>query len=158
LDADTTRFLHTSDWHLGAPRSKWPWPHPNRAAWVERLRSCREAAVRSVVELAVTNQVGAVLVAGDVLDQPELEKDVKARVERFARSEVVEPLRLHGIRLVLTIGSHDFANGCMLTASPHSNSALRKGRYDAPPVSSGRPRAQSAPSPVSSVVSSVPMR
>ena len=108
MDTDTTRFLHTSDWHLGAPRSTWPWHHPNRAAWVERLRSGREAAVRSVVELAITNRVDAVLVAGDVLDQPELERDVKARVERFVRSEVIEPLRLRGIRLVLTLGSHDW--------------------------------------------------
>jgi len=111
METDATRFLHTSDWHLGAPRSTWPWHHPNRAAWVDRLRDCREEAVRSVVALAIENRVDAVLVAGDVLDQPELEKDVKGRVERFVRSEVVEPLRLQGIRLVLTVGSHDWDRG-----------------------------------------------
>ena len=117
---DSILLLHTSDWHLGAPDSSWPGKQPNGAVWVERLRTCREAAVRSIVELAIQHRVNAVLVAGDVLDQPELPAAAEARAARFLRSEVIEPLGRHDIRLVLTPVPDDWH-----PAKPERNATLR---------------------------------
>jgi len=76
--------------------------------------------VRSIVERAIKSRVHAVLVAGDVLDQPALQGHVKSRCEHFLLNEVVGPLRAGGIRLVLTLGSHDWVRG-----NPKRDSSLR---------------------------------
>jgi DNA repair exonuclease SbcCD nuclease subunit len=54
------RFLHTADWHLGAP-----FPGRERA---DELRKARLKTVTRVLEIAATLEVDFVLVAGDIFE------------------------------------------------------------------------------------------
>ncbi|MFB3108560.1 MAG: exonuclease SbcCD subunit D [Candidatus Binatia bacterium] len=106
---DTIRFLHTSDWHLGAPIN-WG---PERVAgpWIDRVRGYRQKAIELIVRLAIGKRVAAMLVAGDIFDQPELPDRLKRQSETFLRERVVQPLRDAGTRFVLTPGTHDCLRG-----------------------------------------------
>src|ERR1700759_4004559 len=84
------RFLHTSDWHLG------------RSLHRADLREAQAAFLDHLVETARSEQVDAVLVAGDVYDRAippvdsvELYEDALAR------------LRAAGARVILISGNHD---------------------------------------------------
>src|ERR1700685_578223 len=86
------RFLHTSDWHLG------------RSLHRADLRAAQSAFLDHLVEVARTEKVDAVLVAGDVYDRAVPPVDA---VELFEDAL----LRLHapGARIVLISGNHDSA-------------------------------------------------
>jgi exonuclease SbcD len=84
------RFLHTSDWHLG------------RSLHRADLREAQAAFLDHLVETARSEQVDAVVVAGDVYDRAippvdsvELYEDALAR------------LRATGARVILISGNHD---------------------------------------------------
>jgi DNA repair exonuclease SbcCD nuclease subunit len=84
MNGRDVRLLHTSDWHLGAPIH---WGPDKQAAqdWIPIVRRDREAAIDAVIRVACTNRVDAVLVAGDILDQPNLSPAVRKRSEDFLR-------------------------------------------------------------------------
>jgi exonuclease SbcD len=86
------RLLHTSDWHLG------------RSFHRVSLLSAQEAFVDHLVEVARTERVDAVLVAGDVYDRavPPL-----AAVEIF--DDTLHRLADLGVPTVMISGNHDSA-------------------------------------------------
>lgn len=57
------RFIHTSDWHLGKPFSRFSGDLP------ARLREARHGAIARIAGLARASGADLVLVAGDIFDQ-----------------------------------------------------------------------------------------
>ena len=86
------RFLHTSDWHLG------------RRLHGAELLDEQAAFLEWMLELAVSERVGAVLVSGDVYDRAQPGADAIALMDRtlaaFSRAR---------IPLVISSGNHDSA-------------------------------------------------
>ncbi|MCU0262397.1 MAG: exonuclease SbcCD subunit D [Candidatus Nanopelagicales bacterium] len=86
------RFLHTSDWHLG------------RRLHGAELLADQEVFLAWLLELAVSEQVDAVLVSGDVYDRAQPGADAISLMDRtvagFARAR---------IPLVISSGNHDSA-------------------------------------------------
>jgi exonuclease SbcD len=86
------RFIHTSDWHLG------------RTLHGENLLAHQAGFLDWLLSQAVSHQVDAVLVAGDVYDRAVPPVDAVKLLDRtllgFARA---------GIPMVLTSGNHDSA-------------------------------------------------
>lgn len=107
MNGRDVRLVHSSDWHLGAPIH---WGPDKQAAqdWIPMVRRDREAAIDAVIRVACSSRADALLVAGDVLDQPELPPDVERTYKEFLRERVVAPLAKHDIRLCLTPGTHDW--------------------------------------------------
>src|SRR4051812_41211590 len=86
------RLLHTSDWHLG------------RSLHRADLRDAQAAFLDSLVETARSEQVDAVLVAGDVYDRAVPSVDAVELCE-----QALVRLRETGARVVLISGNHDSA-------------------------------------------------
>lgn len=86
------RLLHTSDWHLG------------RSLHREDLRDAQAAFVDHLVETVRTEQVDAVLVAGDVYDRAVPSLDAVQLCE-----EALTRLRETGAHVVVISGNHDSA-------------------------------------------------
>lgn len=79
----TLRLLHTADWQLGKPFTRFGGDDLGAL-----LREARFAAVRRLAELATAEKVTAVLVAGDILEsehaEPALLRRMVARMAGFA--------------------------------------------------------------------------
>ncbi len=86
------RFLHTSDWHLG------------RSLHRADLRDAQRAFLDHLVEVARSERVEAVLVAGDVFDRAVPPVDAVALYE-----DALARLRAAGTRVILISGNHDSA-------------------------------------------------
>ncbi len=86
------RFLHTADWHLGRTLR-------GRSRFDEL-----ERALRQVVEIARSEEVDAVLLAGDIYDQ----RALSAEADRLL-FETLLGLHAHGIAVVAVPGNHDSA-------------------------------------------------
>ena len=86
------RLLHTGDWHLGRTLR-------GRARLDET-----ERALGQVVDIARSEEVDAVLVAGDIYDQ----RALSAEADRLV-FETLLALHSHGIRVVAVPGNHDSA-------------------------------------------------
>ena len=86
------RLLHTGDWHVGRTLRGRP-----------RLDET-ERALGQVVDIALSEQVDAVLVAGDIYDQRALSADADRLV-----FETLLGLHAHGVRVVAVPGNHDSA-------------------------------------------------
>ncbi len=96
------RFIHCSDLHIDSPfvgLSGLP------DKWVERLRSCTIRAFTKIVDLAIEENVDAVIIAGDVFDGAE--KNLQAQL-KFKN----ELSRLSGksIPVYMAHGNHDALN------------------------------------------------
>ena len=99
------RVLHTSDWHLG------------RSLHRADLRTAQARFIDHLVEAARSEQVDAVLVAGDVYDRATPPVDA---VELY--EDALARLRATGARVVLISGNHDSArrlgvNSALIDAS-----------------------------------------
>ncbi len=86
------RLLHTSDWHLG------------RSLHRADLRAAQSAFLDHLVEVARTEKVDAVLVAGDVYDRAVPPVDAVELCE-----DALLRLNATGARIVLISGNHDSA-------------------------------------------------
>lgn len=84
------RILHTSDWHLGRGLSGYD------------LSQAQIAAVNEIIDVAITEQVELVLIAGDIFDRtlPAVE-DIKIF------NQVLRRLHVAGIPTIVTSGNHD---------------------------------------------------
>ncbi len=86
------RLIHTSDWHLG------------RTLHGENLLPAQDGFLRWLLDEAVRQQAGAVVVAGDVYDRAVPPVDavrlLDATLLRFAQAR---------IPVILTSGNHDSA-------------------------------------------------
>ncbi len=86
------RLLHTADWHLGQTLMGWS------------RDTEHEAALRSVVEIAVERSVDALIVTGDVFDT----QNPSERAEATLFRTLVElRRRLPAITVVVLAGNHD---------------------------------------------------
>lgn len=90
------RFVHVADIHLDTSFSG------RSEAARQRLREASREAFRAVVDLAIREDVHAVLVAGDLFDSERL----SFSTERFLLAEA-RRLADHGITLVYATGNHD---------------------------------------------------
>lgn len=105
MSTDGLKFIHTSDWHLGAPVD-WRPAEVKEGPWISLFRSYRKKAIEDIVEKAISNEVAGVLVAGDVIDIYGYEHITK-NIMFFLEQKVINPLRDHGIKIIFTIGTHD---------------------------------------------------
>jgi len=88
-------FIHTADIHIGA------FPHTV-------LRKANLESLEKIVELALSENVKNVIVAGDLFETPRLGHETTLNVVRIIKKGVRE-----GLRFIVTPGSHD------LTARGH---------------------------------------
>ncbi|WP_443094564.1 exonuclease SbcCD subunit D [Rothia koreensis] len=102
------RILHTSDLHLG------------RSFHGRSLFREQEAWARELVAVCEAQEVGAVIMAGDIYDQASPRTDV---IDQFSR--LLTRLRDLDVEVVLTSGNHDsaarlgFASNLLETAGVH---------------------------------------
>ena len=86
------RLLHTSDWHIG------------RTLHGTDLLAEQEAVLSGLAVVVAAEQVGLVVIAGDVYDRAVPSADATAVLDR-----VVGRLLSAGAQVVLTPGNHDSA-------------------------------------------------
>jgi exonuclease SbcD len=86
------RFLHTSDWHLG------------RCLHGEPMLEHQRAFLHWLVELAVSREVDAVLVAGDIYDRAVPPTDAVAVLD-----DALAAFAAAGVAVVMISGNHDSA-------------------------------------------------
>jgi DNA repair exonuclease SbcCD nuclease subunit len=97
------RFMHAADLHLDSPfRGLSDVPKPIR----DRIRSSTFMALERLVELAISEQVRFVVIAGDVYDLED--RSVRAQL-RFQRA--MEQLASEGIEVYIAHGNHDPLSG-----------------------------------------------
>ena len=96
------KFLYTADLHLDSPLVgliRYP------GAPVEQLRNATRQALENLVDLAITEQVAFVLVAGDLYNGDW--KDYHTGL--FFISQMVN-LREAGVKVFIVVGNHDSAS------------------------------------------------
>jgi exonuclease SbcD len=84
------RLLHTSDWHLG------------RSLHSTSLQAAQEQAVGFIVDLAVSQSVDCIVIAGDVFDRaiPPIES-------LRLLNRAIDALAAAGVTVIITAGNHD---------------------------------------------------
>ncbi|MDH3256605.1 MAG: DNA repair exonuclease [Nitrospinota bacterium] len=98
----TFRFIHCSDLHIDSPFKGFSAINPE---WAERLRQAPLQSFLNIVELAVQEQVDAVIIAGDVFDGED--KSLQAQF-KFRRG--LQTLSDHKIPTFIAHGNHDPLN------------------------------------------------
>lgn len=98
------RFLHAADLHLDSPFRGLAGQLPERI--VREVRRSTFAAYEALVELAISERVDFVILAGDVYDLAD--RSLTAQVA-FLRG--LEKLGEHGIRAYVSHGNHDPLDG-----------------------------------------------
>ncbi len=98
----TFRFIHCSDLHIDSPFKGFSAIHPE---WAERLRDAPLQSFLNIVDLAVREQVDAVVIAGDVFDGED--KSLQAQF-KFRRG--LQTLSEHRIPAFIAHGNHDPLN------------------------------------------------
>ena len=109
---DTLRFIHSSDWHIGMTRR-----HLSESKQAV-FRDARLTAIERLCDHASSNDVAAVLVAGDVFDGNQLDENIII--------SLVEVLGELTCPVVLQPGNHDFYQRGSVYCSP----AFRNHRPD----------------------------
>ena len=84
------RLLHTSDWHLG------------RSLHSTSLQAAQEQAVGFIIDLAVSQSVDCIVIAGDVFDRaiPPIES-------LRLLNRAIDALAAAGVTVIITAGNHD---------------------------------------------------
>ena len=86
------RILHTADWHLGQTLMGWSREHEH------------ERALAALVEIAVAQEIDALIVAGDVFDT----QNPSPRAERLLYDTLVAlRRRIPHLTMIVTAGNHD---------------------------------------------------
>ncbi len=98
------RFVHTADLHLDSPFTGLGSVAP--AHVTEDLRKATFSAYDNIIALCVTEQVDALLIAGDIYDAAD--RSLRAQLQ-FA--EGLKQLEAAGIRSFICHGNHDPLNG-----------------------------------------------
>ena len=131
----TFRFIHCSDLHIDSPFKGFSTIHPE---WAKRLRDAPLQSFLNIVELAVTEQVDAVIVAGDVFDGED-----KSLQAQFKFRSGLQTLSDHGIPAFIAHGNHDPLNSWATTLEwPEQVTVFPGSRVQSVPVmKDGRTRA-----------------
>lgn len=98
----TFRFLHTADLHLDSPLRSLALRNPDLA---EEVATASRDALRRIVDLCLSQEVHALLIAGDLWDSGQ----TSAKTPRFLKQELTR-LSEAGIRCFLIRGNHDAAS------------------------------------------------
>ena len=93
------RFLHTADLHLDSPLRSLALRDPDLA---EMIADASRTTLRRIIELALTEQVDALLIAGDLYDGGQ----TSMKTARFLAAELGR-LDSAGIRVFIIRGNHD---------------------------------------------------
>ena len=93
------RFIHTADLHLDSPLRSLALRDPDLA---ELISDASRAALRNIIDLALSEQVDAVLIAGDLYDGHQ----TSMKTARFLVTELAR-LDQAGIRVFIIRGNHD---------------------------------------------------
>jgi len=96
------RFIHCSDLHIDSPFKGFSAIRPD---WADRLREAPLRSFLKIVDLAISEQVDAVLISGDVFDGED--KSLQAQF-KFRRG--LQTLSEHGIPTFIAHGNHDPLN------------------------------------------------
>ena len=96
------RILHTADVHLDSPLRSLALRDPELR---DRVQTSSRTALSRIVDIALTNDVVALLIAGDLFDGAER----SARTAAFLTLQL-ERLRERGIRVFYVKGNHDVEN------------------------------------------------
>jgi DNA repair protein SbcD/Mre11 len=96
------KFLHCADLHLDSPMRGLA---RHEGAPVEALRGATRCAFERAVELAIDEEVGAVVVVGDLYDGNRDDYQTAAFLQRQ-----LHRLRDAGVRVVMAYGNHDAEN------------------------------------------------
>ena len=103
----TFRFIHCSDLHIDSPFKGFSAINPD---WAERLRDAPLQSFLNIVDMAVREQVDAVIIAGDVFDGED--KSLQAQF-KFRRG--LQTLSDHNIPSFIAHGNHDPLNSWSTT-------------------------------------------
>ena len=103
----TFRFIHCSDLHIDSPFRGFSAIHPE---WAERLRDAPLQSFLNIVDLAVREQVDAVIIAGDVFDGAD-----KSLHAQFKFRQGLQTLSDHKIPAFIAHGNHDPLNSWSTT-------------------------------------------
>lgn len=93
------RFIHTADLHLDSPLRSLALRDPDLA---ELIAEASRAALRSLIDLCLSEQVDALLIAGDLYDGSQ----TSMKTARFLAAELAR-LDQAGIRAFIIRGNHD---------------------------------------------------
>lgn len=93
------RFIHTADLHLDSPLRSLALRDPDLA---ELIADASRGALRNIIDLALSEQVDAVLIAGDLYDGHQ----TSMKTARFLVAELAR-LDQAGIRVFIIRGNHD---------------------------------------------------
>jgi DNA repair exonuclease SbcCD nuclease subunit len=96
------RFIHCSDLHIDSPFKGFSALHPE---WAERLREAPLQSFLNIVDLAVREQVDAVIIVGDVFDGED-----KSLQAQFKFRGGLQTLSDHHIPVFIAHGNHDPLN------------------------------------------------
>ncbi|NPD18843.1 metallophosphoesterase family protein [Alterinioella nitratireducens] len=97
-----TKILHTADVHLDSPLRSLALRDPELR---DRVRTSSRTALTRIIDIALAEDVAALLIAGDLFDGAER----SARTASFLTLQL-ERLREHGIRVFYIKGNHDAEN------------------------------------------------
>ncbi len=123
----TFRFIHCSDLHIDSPFKGFSAIHPE---WAQRLHEAPLKSFLNIVDLAVSEQVDAVIIAGDVFDAED--KSLSAQF-KFRRG--LQTLSDHGIPVFIAHGNHDPLNSWSTTLDwPEGVTVFPAARVHAVPV------------------------
>ena len=103
----TFRFIHCSDLHIDSPFKGFSAINPD---WAERLRQAPLQSFLNIVDLAVQEQVDAVIIAGDVFDGED-----KSLQAQFKFRSGLQTLSQHSIPVFIAHGNHDPLNSWSTT-------------------------------------------
>lgn len=103
------RFIHCSDLHIDSPFKGFSAINPD---WAERLRQAPLQSFLNIVDLAVREQVDAVIIAGDVFDGED-----KSLQAQFKFRSGLQTLSDHNIPSFIAHGNHDPLNSWSTTLS-----------------------------------------
>ncbi len=123
----TLRFIPCSDLHIDSPFKGFSAIHPE---WAQRLREAPLKSFLNIVDLAVSEQVDAVIIAGDVFDGED-----NSLPAQFKFRGGLQTLSDHGIPVFIAHGNHDPLNSWSTTlAWPEGVTVFPAARVHAVPV------------------------
>ena len=114
------RFIHTADLHLDSPLRSLALRDPDLA---ELIADASRAALRNIIDLCLTEQVNALLIAGDLYDGSQ----TSMKTARFLATELAR-LDAAGIRAFIIRGNHDAMSQISRELTPPPNTHVFDGR------------------------------
>ena len=126
------RFVHTADLHLDSPFTGLKTAAPENVS--STLYSATFQAYENIIDLCISEQVDALLIAGDVYDGAD--RSLRAQ-RKFV--EGLERLHDHGIRSFVCHGNHDPLDGWEARLSPPPSCHRFGPTFEAVPVFEDEP-------------------